>query len=74
MKIYSVMAGGLFELGDAWIKNYNGREYAIYVRGYGNTMGIPLGAYSEYARAKGVLFEIADAYKRKDDVFYMPEE
>lgn len=73
MKIFSSEGNGIFEFGSAWIK-MQGSHSVVYGKDFGNSVGVPLGVYSDYARAKGVLFDIITAYKRKDDVYYMPEE
>lgn len=50
----------------------SGTAYSVCMRIKGRETVIECGRYLEESRAMGVLYEMLDAYKRKERIFYMP--
>lgn len=73
MKICSQDRTGIYEFGSVWIGKHPACSI-ICGRSYSEKDAVILGAYSDPARARGVLMDIETAYQKKKSVFYMPEE
>jgi hypothetical protein len=71
VKVYTQNKGAVYDFGNVWVSEYY-CEFVIFNRLANTEKSCILGQYSTEERARGVLYEMLDAYKRKERIFYMP--
>ena len=71
MKIRTQDSMSYLEFGEVYAADYHGSG-AVYVRSRYNNRPALAGVFSDLSRARGVVWEAGEAYRRGDRIFYMP--